>query len=99
MSCDGKDARSDATRKHFDFGCQFNRFPAFRSRNWWRNGHQLRWSRRNPCLDGLGPVGGRGHGSDEFILVDSVVPRITLLAMLIMQFGDEERFTYANRTG
>ncbi|HVU09683.1 MAG TPA: M20 family metallopeptidase [Phototrophicaceae bacterium] len=37
-----------------------------------------------PALDGLGPVGGLDHGPDEYILVSSIVPRIALLARLIM---------------
>jgi len=36
-----------------------------------------------PTLDGLGPVGGGAHGEDEWLDLDSVVPRITLLAALI----------------
>jgi glutamate carboxypeptidase len=36
-----------------------------------------------PCLDGLGPVGGLDHGPDEYIEPDSVVPRTSLLALLM----------------
>ena len=36
-----------------------------------------------PTLDGLGPVGGSAHASDEWLDLASVVPRITLLAALI----------------
>jgi glutamate carboxypeptidase len=36
-----------------------------------------------PVLDGLGPVGGDDHSSSEWLDLDSVVPRTTLLAGLI----------------
>jgi glutamate carboxypeptidase len=36
-----------------------------------------------PVLDGLGPVGGNDHSPGEYILVDSIVPRTALLALLM----------------
>jgi glutamate carboxypeptidase len=36
-----------------------------------------------PTLDGLGPIGGGAHAEDEWLDLDSVVPRVTLLAALI----------------
>jgi len=36
-----------------------------------------------PTLDGLGPVGGGAHGPDEWLDVDSIVPRTALLAGVI----------------
>jgi glutamate carboxypeptidase len=36
-----------------------------------------------PTLDGLGPVGGEDHAPGEYIELDSVVPRTTLLAGLL----------------
>lgn len=42
-----------------------------------------------PGLDGLGPVGGLDHGPDEYILLDSIVPRTTLLARLIQAVGEQ----------
>ncbi|HEX9299047.1 MAG TPA: M20 family metallopeptidase [Actinomycetota bacterium] len=36
-----------------------------------------------PTLDGLGPVGGAAHGRDEWLDLESVVPRIALLAGVI----------------
>jgi glutamate carboxypeptidase len=36
-----------------------------------------------PTLDGLGPVGGNDHAPGEWIDLDSVVPRIALLAAII----------------
>jgi len=36
-----------------------------------------------PVLDGLGPVGGMDHGPDEYVELDSIVPRTALLAGLI----------------
>jgi glutamate carboxypeptidase len=37
-----------------------------------------------PALDGLGPVGGLDHSPDEYILLDSIVPRTAMLARLLM---------------
>jgi glutamate carboxypeptidase len=36
-----------------------------------------------PTLDGLGPIGGADHSPDEWLDLDSVVPRMALLAGLI----------------
>jgi len=36
-----------------------------------------------PTLDGLGPIGGLDHSPYEFLEVDSIVPRVTMLARLI----------------
>jgi glutamate carboxypeptidase len=41
-----------------------------------------------PTLDGLGPVGGDDHSVDEWLDVESVVPRTTLLAGLIDRVGE-----------
>ena len=40
-----------------------------------------------PTLDGLGPVGGNAHSADEYLELDSVVPRATLLAGLLVAIG------------
>ncbi len=40
-----------------------------------------------PTLDGLGPVGGRDHSPDEYLEVDSIVPRTSLLAALLLAVG------------
>jgi glutamate carboxypeptidase len=37
-----------------------------------------------PTLDGLGPIGGNDHSPAEYLDVDSIVPRTTLLAGLLM---------------
>jgi glutamate carboxypeptidase len=37
-----------------------------------------------PTLDGLGPVGGRDHSPDEYLEVDSIVPRTALLGALLL---------------
>ena len=37
-----------------------------------------------PSLDGLGPIGGNDHSPSEYMDVDSVVPRTTLLAGLLL---------------
>ena len=36
-----------------------------------------------PSLDGLGPIGGSDHSPAEYLVVDSIVPRTTLLAGLL----------------
>jgi glutamate carboxypeptidase len=36
-----------------------------------------------PTLDGLGPVGGREHSPEEWLDLESVVPRVSLLAGLV----------------
>lgn len=40
-----------------------------------------------PTLDGLGPAGGMAHNPGEYILIDSIAPRIALLAGLIARVG------------
>jgi glutamate carboxypeptidase len=40
-----------------------------------------------PTIDGLGPVGGYDHSPDEYLELDSIVPRTTLLAGLIAAIG------------
>jgi glutamate carboxypeptidase len=37
-----------------------------------------------PSLDGLGPIGGNDHSPSEYLEVDSIVPRTTLLAGLLL---------------
>jgi glutamate carboxypeptidase len=37
-----------------------------------------------PSLDGLGPIGGNDHAPGEYLDVDSIVPRTTLLAGLLL---------------
>jgi glutamate carboxypeptidase len=43
-----------------------------------------------PALDGLGPIGGRDHSPDEYLVLSSVAPRVALLAGLIIALGDPE---------
>ncbi len=43
-----------------------------------------------PTLDGLGPVGGNDHSPLEYLELDSVVPRVTLLAALLAVTGRDE---------
>ncbi len=38
-----------------------------------------------PSIDGLGPVGGNDHAPTEYLEVDSIVPRTTLLAALLLE--------------
>jgi glutamate carboxypeptidase len=40
-----------------------------------------------PSLDGLGPIGGNDHSPSEYLEVDSIVPRTTLLAGLLLAVG------------
>ncbi len=40
-----------------------------------------------PTMDGLGPVGGSDHSPDEYLEVDTIVPRTTLLAALLLEVG------------
>ena len=42
-----------------------------------------------PTIDGLAPVGGEAHGPDEWLDLDSVVPRTALLAGLLARLGSE----------
>lgn len=37
-----------------------------------------------PVLDGLGPIGGYAHSEHEFVDLDSIIPRVAMLARLIM---------------
>ncbi len=38
-----------------------------------------------PVLDGLGPIGGLDHSPDEYVALDSILPRTALLALLISE--------------
>lgn len=40
-----------------------------------------------PTLDGLGPIGGADHAPGEYVELDSIVPRVTLLAGLLLSIG------------
>jgi glutamate carboxypeptidase len=42
-----------------------------------------------PSLDGLGPIGGNDHAPAEYLVVDSIVPRTTLLAGLLLAIADD----------
>jgi len=44
-----------------------------------------------PVLDGLGPIGGLDHSPDEYIEVDSLVPRAAMLAGLIQRILSETK--------
>ncbi len=43
-----------------------------------------------PTIDGLGPVGGNDHSPVEYLELDSVVPRVTLLAALLLACGRDD---------
>lgn len=43
-----------------------------------------------PVLDGLGPVGGADHAPGEYLEVDSIVPRTTLFAALLLAVAEPE---------
>jgi glutamate carboxypeptidase len=40
-----------------------------------------------PSIDGLGPIGGMDHSPEEYLEVESIVPRTALLAALILAIG------------
>lgn len=40
-----------------------------------------------PTLDGLGIVGGGAHTPEEYVELDSIAPRLYLLARLLMEYG------------
>ena len=42
-----------------------------------------------PTLDGLGPIGGGDHSVEEYLELDSIVPRTTLLAALLLSVARE----------
>jgi len=44
-----------------------------------------------PTLDGLGPVGGADHAPGEYVEIDSIVPRVTLLAALLLSAARAQR--------
>ena len=44
-----------------------------------------------PTLDGLGPIGGNDHSPAEYLDVDSIVPRTTLLAGLLLAIARDPR--------
>jgi glutamate carboxypeptidase len=44
-----------------------------------------------PTLDGLGPIGGLDHSPDEYLEVDSIVPRTALLAGLLLEIAAQRR--------
>jgi len=44
-----------------------------------------------PALDGLGPIGGLDHSPDEYIALNSIVPRTALLAKLVITISLREK--------
>jgi glutamate carboxypeptidase len=40
-----------------------------------------------PTIDGLGPVGGNDHAPGEYVEIDSIVPRTSLVAALLLEVG------------
>lgn len=44
-----------------------------------------------PTLDALGPIGGGAHGPEEYIQVDSIEPRFTLLCRIIKYLAESEK--------
>ena len=43
-----------------------------------------------PNIDTLGPQGDKIHSSDEFLLVDSLVPRAKLVAAVLMKLAESD---------
>jgi len=48
-----------------------------------------------PSLDGLGPIGGLDHAPGEYLELDSIVPRVTLLAALLLATARDPRLGLA----
>jgi glutamate carboxypeptidase len=40
-----------------------------------------------PSIDGLGPIGGMDHSPEEYLEIDSIVPRLALFAALLLEVG------------
>jgi glutamate carboxypeptidase len=45
-----------------------------------------------PTIDGLGPIGGLDHAPGEYLELDSIVPRTTLLAGMLVAIGEDPTF-------
>jgi glutamate carboxypeptidase len=52
-----------------------------------------------PVLDGLGPIGQQAHSPDEYLDIDSIVPRTALLAGLIARIAANREQLAALRPG
>ncbi len=52
-----------------------------------------------PSLDGLGPIGGNDHSPAEYLVVESIVPRTTLLAGLLLAIAADPRSSAWRGTG
>jgi glutamate carboxypeptidase len=53
-----------------------------------------------PSLDGLGPIGGNDHSPAEYLDVDSIVPRTTLFAGLLLAIAaDPEVLAWRSAAG
>jgi len=46
-----------------------------------------------PTIDGLGPIGGNDHSPAEYLEVDSIVPRVAMLAGLLVAIGRDPQLT------
>ena len=42
-----------------------------------------------PTLCGVGPIGGRAHSPDEYLDVESIVPRAQALALAMMRLASD----------
>jgi glutamate carboxypeptidase len=40
-----------------------------------------------PSIDGLGPIGGLDHSPEDYLEVDSIMPRTTLVAALLLEMS------------
>jgi glutamate carboxypeptidase len=40
-----------------------------------------------PTICGVGPIGGRAHSPEEYLEIDSIVPRAQALALAVMRLG------------
>ena len=42
-----------------------------------------------PTVDGLGPIGGALHSHDEFLILESIEPRLNLLRNVIIDLSEQ----------
>ncbi|WP_256873580.1 hypothetical protein [Paenibacillus kribbensis] len=54
-----------------------------------RIGRQPDFGGRDRTIDALGPRGGNAHTADEFMVIESLMPRTRLLANLIKRLSRE----------
>ena len=81
---DGEDGNHGDAGRHGDRAGQSTGLRAGRHVDGRRIGCQHDFGAGAPTLDGLGPVGGNAHAPSEYMELNSIVPRTTLLAALLL---------------